>query len=100
MGIAGLILVCAYFVQLWKGFRALGVDPSLSPTLRGFFQGAAAGLASLLVADIVGSRLTPSAEQVFLWLAIGMMYGQRARNTGDLKVSRQYVDAGSRAQSA
>ncbi len=100
MGIAGLILVCAYLVLLWKGFRALGVDPSLSPTLRGFFQGAAAGLASLLVADIVGSRLTPSAEQVFLWLAIGMMYGQRARNTGDLKVARQYVDAGSRAQSA
>src|SRR6266571_3099975 len=96
MGIAGLILVCAYLVLLWKGFRALGVDPSLSPTLRGFFQGAAAGLASLLVADIVGSRLTPSAEQVFLWLAIGMMYGQRARNTGDLKVARQYVDAGSR----
>jgi O-antigen ligase len=100
MGIAGLILVCTYFVHLWKGFRALGADPSLSPTLRGFFQGAAAGLASLLVAGIVGSRLTPGAEQVFLWLAIGMMYGQRARNTGDLKVSRQYVDAGSRAQSA
>jgi O-antigen ligase len=100
MGIAGLILVCAYFVHLWKGFRALGVDPSLSPTLRGFFQGAAAGLASLLVAGIVGSRLTPGAEQVFLWLAIGMMYGQRARNTGDLKVARQYVNTGSHAQSA
>jgi O-antigen ligase len=100
MGMAGLILVCAYFVHLWKGFRALGVDPSLSPTLRGFFQGAAAGLASLLVAGIVGSRLTPGAEQVFLWLAIGMMYGQRARNTGDLKVARQYVNTGSHAQSA
>jgi hypothetical protein len=98
MGIAGLILICAYFVHLWRGFRALGADPSLSPTLRGFFQGSAAGLASLLVAGVVGSRLTPGAEQVFLWLAIGMMYGQRARYTGDSRVARQYVRAG--AQSA
>ncbi len=97
MGIAGLIPVCAYFVHVWRGFRALGVDPSLSPTLRGFFQGAAAGLASLLVAGLFAGRLTPGAEQVFLWLAIGMMYGQRARNTGDLKVARQYVQAGSQS---
>jgi O-antigen ligase len=88
MGVAGLILVCAYFVHVWKGFRALSVDPALSPTLHGFYLGAAAGLASFLVAAIVGSRLTPGAEQVYLWLAIGMMYGQRARNIGDLSASR------------
>jgi len=79
MGIAGLILVCAYFAHVWKGFRALSVDPAMSPTLRGFYLGAAAGLAGYLVAGIAGSYLTPVAEQVFLWLAIGMMYGQRAR---------------------
>jgi len=78
IGIAGLILVCAYFAQVWKGFRALSVDPSLSPSLRGFYQGAAAGLASFLIASIAGSSLTPVPEQVFLWLAIGMMYGHRA----------------------
>jgi O-antigen ligase len=79
MGIAGLILICAYFAHVWKGFRALSVDPALSPGLRGFYLGAAAGLVSFLVAAIADSSLAPRPEQVFLWLAIGMMYGQRAR---------------------
>jgi hypothetical protein len=79
MGIAGLILLCAYFIHVWKGFRKLSVDPALSPTLRGFYQGAAAGLASFLIAAITDSSLTPRPEQAFLWLAIGMMYGQRAK---------------------
>ncbi len=88
MGIAGLILVCAYFVHVWKGFRALSVDPASSPTMHGFYLGAAAGLVSFLMAAFVSSRLTPVPEQVFLWLAIGMMYGQRARKTDDLSASR------------
>jgi len=83
MGIAGLILLCAYFVHVWKGFRALSVDPALSPTLRGFYLGAAAGLASLLISYVTDSSLRPGPEQSFLWLAIGMMYGQRARGPVD-----------------
>src|SRR5205814_514179 len=85
MGMAGLILICAYFAQIWKGFRALSVDPSLSPSLRGFYQGAAAGLTSFMIAGIVGSSLTPVPEQVFLWLAIGMMYGHRAHRRAFVK---------------
>jgi O-antigen ligase len=100
MGIAGLIFLCAYFVHVWKGFRAFSVDPALSPTLRGFYQGAAAGLVSFLVAGIAGSYLTPVTEQIFLWLAVGMMYGQRARKTRDLSVSAQYARDGVRAQPA
>jgi len=88
MGIAGLIFVCAYFVHVLKGFRALSVDPVLSPTLRGFHQGAAAGLAGFLVAGIAGSYLTPRPEQIFLWLAIGMMYGQCARKSREVDVFR------------
>jgi O-antigen ligase len=79
MGIAGLIALCAYFAHVWKGFRALGSDAALSPALRGFFQGAAAGLLCFLIAGFAGSYLTPVAEQCFLWLAIGMMYGLRVR---------------------
>lgn len=79
MGVVGLILLCAYFAHVWKGFRALSVDPSLSPTLRGFYLGAAAGLAGFLIAAVVGNGLTPRPDQAFLWLAIGMMYGQKAR---------------------
>jgi hypothetical protein len=81
MGIVGLVLLCAYFVHVWKGFRALSVEPALNPTLRGFYLGAAAGLASLLISYVTDSSLLPKPEQVFLWLAIGMMYGQRAGRT-------------------
>jgi len=79
MGIAGLILVCAYLAHVWKGFRTLSVDPALSPTVRGFFLGAAAGLLALLISYLTDSSLLPRPEQAFLWLAIGMMYGQRAK---------------------
>ena len=76
MGIAGLILLCAYFVHAWRGFRAVAADPGVSPPLRGFYQGAAVGLVSLLIMAVADGALTPRPEQVFLWLAIGMMYGQ------------------------
>ena len=79
MGVVGACLVLAYFVHVWRGFRRLGADPSLSPLQRGFYAGAAAGLLSVLVAGVAGSSLTPVPEQSFLWLAIGVMYGQCAR---------------------
>jgi hypothetical protein len=79
MGLVGLVLVCAYFAHVWKGFRALSVDPAVSPTLRGFYLGGAAGLASLLISYLTDSSLMPRPEQVYLWLAIGMMYGQRSK---------------------
>jgi len=77
MGLLGLGLLCAYFVHVWRGFRRLSTDPAITPTLRGFYAGAAAGLVSFLLAGFFGSSLTPRPEQFFLWLAIGMMYGQR-----------------------
>jgi O-antigen ligase len=80
MGIAGLVLFCAYFAHVWKRFRALGADAGLSPTLRGFYQGAAAGLLSLLILGLADGSLVPRTEHAYLWFAIGMMYGQRARN--------------------
>jgi O-antigen ligase len=79
MGVVGLVLLCAYFAHVWKGFRALSTDAALSPLLRGFYQGAAAGLLSILVSDLTDSSLVPRPEQIYLWLAIGMLYGQRAR---------------------
>lgn len=79
MGIVGLILLCAYFAHVWKSFRALSVDLAVSPTLRGFYLGGAAGLAGLLISYVTDSSLAPRPEQVFLWVAIGMMYGQRTR---------------------
>lgn len=79
MGFVGLILLCAYFAHVWRGFRSLGKDTALSPVQRAFYEGAAVGLLSFLLAAFVGSSLTPVPEQSFLWLAIGMMYGEQAR---------------------
>jgi len=79
IGVIGLALVCTFFGLLMRDFRRLGREARLSPTLRGFFAGGAAGLASFLVAGIAGSQLTPCAEQSFLWLAAGMLFGVRAR---------------------
>jgi O-antigen ligase len=77
MGIAGLGLVLAYYLHAYRGLRALGADAALEPPLAGFFQGAAAGLAALLAVAFFDSSLAPRAEQVYLWLAIGLMYGVR-----------------------
>jgi O-antigen ligase len=79
VGIIGLCLFVAYFVHVWKGFRALGSSAFLSPEMRGFYQGAAAGLIAFFVTGFVGSSFQPRQEYIFLWLAIGMMYGQLAR---------------------
>src|SRR6185295_10127761 len=79
MGIVGLVLICAYYVHVYRRARALAADSALSPTLRGFFSGTAAALVALLAMGIVDSALTPRSEQAFLWLAIGMMYGLYAR---------------------
>jgi O-antigen ligase len=79
MGVAGLVLILAYFAHAWTRFRQLGRDQALAPEMRGFYQGAAAALASLLIAAVADGSLAPKAEQSFIWLAIGMMYGQLAR---------------------
>jgi O-antigen ligase len=79
MGIVGLVSVCAYFALVWRGFRRLHRDTSLSPEMRGLFQGAAAGLLAFATAGFAGSGLTPVPEQAYLWLAIGLMYGMLAR---------------------
>lgn len=79
MGIIGLGLLCAYFLHVYRGFRRLSRDPGLSPARQGLFEGAAAGLVCLLFAGIAGGGLVPGPEQAFLWLAIGLMYGEFAR---------------------
>jgi len=82
LGIAGFVLLCAYWVHVWKGFRRLAGDTSLAPELRGLYQGAAASLLALAVSNMVGSSLMPVTDQVFLWMAVGMMYGQRLGRAG------------------
>src|SRR5207253_3479332 len=88
MGLTGLVLLCAYFAHAWKGLRAMANDPDIPAGLRGFFQGAAAGLVGMLISDFTDSSLTPRPEQTFLWLAIGMMYGYRGRQSGAADIAQ------------
>lgn len=81
MGVIGLVLLLAYYWHVWRNFRALGSNAYLSPELRGLFQGATAALVCLLVTGMSGSTLRPETESVYLWVAIGMMYGVLARKT-------------------
>jgi len=79
-GFIGLALLLAFWLgHVWKGFRNLARDPGLSPEMGGFFEGAAAGLLSFVIANVAGSSFFPVPEQSFLWLAVGLMYGVRAR---------------------
>jgi hypothetical protein len=79
MGVIGLALLLAYFWHVAQCLLRLGSNAYLSPTMRGFFQGAFAALLCFLVTGMVGSSLRPIGEYAFLWLAIGMMYGVRGR---------------------
>jgi O-antigen ligase len=78
-GFIGLACFLAYYYTVYRGFRSLGGHAFLSPTLRGFFQGATAGLAAFFVTGWAGSSLMPRFEWSFLWVAIGMMYGLLSR---------------------
>jgi len=79
MGLIGLLLLLTFFALLLRGFWRASRDPSVSPTMRGFFEGAAIGLVSFLAAGVAGSSLTPCAEQSFLWLAAGILFGMRGK---------------------
>ena len=82
MGFIGLVLLCIYYLHVWRGFRTLGSNAYLSTEMRAFFQGAAAALLVFLVTGWTGSSLRPESEFGFLWVAIGMMYGMQARKPG------------------
>jgi O-antigen ligase len=82
MGLVGLVLMLAYFWHVWRRLRQLGGNAWLSPEMRGFFQGAAAALLCFLVTGMAGSSLRPDSDFVYLWFAIGMMYGIAARKPG------------------
>jgi len=79
MGLVGMGLLLAFYWHVYRTCRDLGSNANLSPTMRGFFQGAVAGLLCFIVTGFAGSSLRPSPEFAFLWIAIGIMYGQLGR---------------------
>ncbi len=78
LGIIGAVMVLAFWLHSLRGFWRLRGDQRLVPEMQGFFEGAAVGLVSFLIAGFAGSSLLPSPEQGYLWLALGLMYGVRS----------------------
>jgi O-antigen ligase len=74
-GLIGTVLILAFWIYAWTSFRRLAKNAAITPELQGFFEGAAAGLVSFLIAGIAGSSFLPVPEQSFLWLALGVMWG-------------------------
>jgi O-antigen ligase len=79
MGLVGMGLLIAFYILAYRKLRDLGSNAYLSPTMRGFYQGAVAGLLCFFITGFAGSSLRAVPEFAFLWIAIGMMYGQLAR---------------------
>jgi O-antigen ligase len=79
MGIVGFALLVAYYVHVWRGFRALGSNAWLDSQTRGLFQGATAALMAFFVCGLTGGSLKPDEQTAYLWIAIGLMYGLRSR---------------------
>ena len=79
LGVIGLLLLLGFWLFVWLQFRRYCKDQRLAPKLQGFFEGAAAGVIAFVAAGFAGSSLMPAVEQLFLWLAIGVMFGVRAK---------------------
>jgi O-antigen ligase len=75
LGLIGGGCVVAFWVYSWFRFRKMAKDDRIAAELKGFFEGAAAGIVSFLIAGNAGSSLMPVPEQSFLWLAIGVRWG-------------------------
>ena len=75
LGAIGTACLLGFWIYSWFQFRKLARDDRIASELKGFFEGAAAGIVSFLIAGVAGSSLMPVPEQCFLWLALGVMWG-------------------------
>src|SRR5262249_1487972 len=66
LGAIGTFALIAFWLHSWWSFRKFASDSRITPELQGFFEGAAAGLVSFLVAGIRLEPAMPVPEQSFL----------------------------------
>jgi O-antigen ligase len=77
-GIVGAVIVFLLYRYLWRSFRMLGRDERLSVNVRGYFRGASIGLLGYVAYGVVNGHWYPSQDQVYLWVAAGLVIGMRA----------------------
>jgi hypothetical protein len=78
VGIAGAVIVLAWYAFLWTAFRrAARTDPD--PRFRALFHGGHLALVALLVCALSNDRLTPTAPACLLWVVSGILLGRQAQ---------------------
>jgi O-antigen ligase len=75
IGIAGAIMIVAFYVYVWRMFNRLSKDLRLSGVVRGYFLGCAGALLATLAYGTANGYYYPSEEQLYLWVAIGLGFG-------------------------
>lgn len=95
LGIVGLACFAILYLKYLRGFRRLGRDEELSPTLRAYFSGGAAALVAMLVMGISNGHYMPAHEQTFFWFSLGFLFGYWDRlvpkPAADAKTTRPLV---------
>jgi O-antigen ligase len=78
-GLVGSTLLLLFFRKLFKGWRSARSDQRLSPLMRGFFHGVSASFVGYMIFAFTSSGVLPESDQIFLWLAMGILFGLQAR---------------------
>jgi O-antigen ligase len=74
IGLIGLMLTLYFYYAHIRAMRILSAHSSLSPPMRAFFAGSAAGIMGILVYSFTNGVWFPEGEQSYMWLAYGMLY--------------------------
>lgn len=74
-GIVGGALIFYFLLQIWRLFRRLSRDETMSPLFRAYYQGISVAFVVFLVQCMSGSRLLFDSIHVFFWFAIGIGLG-------------------------
>lgn len=71
-GLIGSVIILYFWWRVWELF---GQVASQIREWRGFFIGAKVGIVVIFLQGITDDRFTPTASQVFIWVAIGLAIG-------------------------
>lgn len=75
LGILGLICMALFVWYAFRLFSYLCRNQSVDPLLRKYFLGSAIGLMGYLTFGLSGGNASPTIEQWFLWVALGVGIG-------------------------
>jgi O-antigen ligase len=78
LGLLGFAAVAACYAFFLRRLRQLAAEPSFSPDLRSFFQGARWALWGALAMAATTAYYMPNPAQTYLWFALGLAFAFRS----------------------